>query len=140
MKRSGWYMLPSGVVYFGSQPPRGVPCDPPDATPAPTPEPSVPERPDAKAKLGELIAYVDAHNLDADGVPSTERRTKAQLWALIEAAEQPVDTADSGDQIDADVLVDESVADGEQVGTADEATPDADGQQVDVEIAQEDQR
>lgn len=119
-KPTGWYRLPSGALYHGTQPPRGVPV----AEPADTGE-LVPPPQDARKDV--LIAFVDEHDLDGDGRSATPNRTKAELWKLIEEA---VQARQGGPQVGADVLVQEGDTDPLEVGAGDGAGDEA----VDVPI------
>lgn len=152
MKRTGWYRLGSGLHYYGTIPAGVDECDAPIASTVETmdgqPGPGVQlnddgtppvQRPAPTARKGDLIAYVDSLNLDADGRDSTPNRTKAELWALIEAADQNIHPSNSGDDIAADVLVDQGVTDAQQIGEPDQATIDAHAQGGDVEITHGDQ-
>jgi len=57
-----------------------------------------PIRPPArKAPVAEWQAFVDEHDLDRDGRDATERRTKDELIALVEAALNPSNPDPQGD-------------------------------------------
>ncbi len=119
----GWYRLPSGTLYHGNKPPRGVPCDPP-AEGGPL------EPPPQDARKDVLIAFVDAHNLDGDGRSATPNRTKAELWQLIE---QAVEASQSSPEIPADVLVDQSDPDPLEISTGDSGSDEP----VDISVGHE---
>lgn len=123
-RRVGWYRLPrSGAPFHGTIPNGAVEIPAPvDVTPA--------ERPPSTASKAELIAYVDSLNLDGDNRPATPNLTKSQLWALIDGTgDQSIDPGDSGPEVSADVLGDEQITDGQELGDGDVTAlePDLDG-------------
>lgn len=111
-RRSGWFKLRSGRLFYG-QIPAGVEEAPAPDAPADAPAVQVeqgPERPADSAAKQAWVDYARQVDVDPDGL------TKAEIVAAVDAlGDQVVETGDSSGEVGSVALGDEQVADPPQV-------------------------